>query len=252
MAKRTEAASIGTIWAGIRASIGIIHWLALAAALLVALPEVATPTVQQWTQQLTGAPAWLLAVPVGAVMGSGKGLFVGVAALLLAPRMGLTAFPSPGQRTGGWMGWALIVAVTAILQYLAVALATMFLVIPGIIVGCMLFAALPAVALEKTSAAGALSRSAALTQDYRFGIFGMQLVIGIPVMVISAVALLYIGSRAGVGFSQALGLPAFTMMVSPTLSAVSTMVSTATAVAFYVRRALKTSAGAQSVAAIFD
>lgn len=252
MATRAEAASLGTIWLGLKASLGVMHWLVIATTLLVALPEAASPTILQWMVAASGAPVWLLAIPAGVIGGACKGLFFGVAALLLAPRLGLTSFPSPARRTGGWAGWAVIVAVAAMLQYLAVAVATIFLIIPGLIVGCMLFASIPVAALEKVSSAGALSRSSALTQDYRFGIFGIQIVIGIPIVAASIMALVYIGSRAGVGFNESRALPTYTLIVSPIISAVGAILSASTATAYYVRRAIRTSVGAETVAQVFD
>jgi hypothetical protein len=55
--------------------------------------------------------------------------------------------------------------------------ATLFLVIPGIIVYCMLWVAVPVVVVERLGATGALSRSVNLTKQRLWRIFGVSLVL---------------------------------------------------------------------------
>ena len=53
------------------------------------------------------------------------------------------------------------------------------LVIPGLIVMCMLYVAVPASVVERPGIGGALSRSAFLTKGHRWGIFGIIIIIGV-------------------------------------------------------------------------
>lgn len=65
----------------------------------------------------------------------------------------------------------------AILSGLAAGLGAMLLIIPGIIVGCMLYVSIPACVIEKTDVMQSLRRSAALTKGYRWQIFGLLLLL---------------------------------------------------------------------------
>jgi hypothetical protein len=70
-----------------------------------------------------------------------------------------------------------------ILVGLAMMLGFLLLVVPGIIIGCMLYVAIPACVIEKLGVTASMSRSVALTKGYRWQIFGLFLL----VVVISAV-----------------------------------------------------------------
>lgn len=251
MAGSSEAASVGTIWAGFKAAFPALPVLLVAGVALVALPAAGQASIVGWLQDLLRAPPWLLILPVGALLAAFKGLFYGVVALQLAPRMGMTSFIAPGRRTGGWLGWGLILMATAAIQYVLVTLATMFLVIPGLIVNCILFAAVPAAALERINPGEAMSRSSALTQDYRFGIFGLQLLLGIPM--VAALLLVRLGVAVGTGADfMTMTSPIVDMALEPAISTVYTLAMATLCIAFYVRRAMRTSAGAQSVAEVFS
>lgn len=66
-----------------------------------------------------------------------------------------------------------------ILSGLCIALGTVLLIIPGLIVMCMLYVAVPASVVESPGIGGALSRSAFLTKGHRWGIFGIIIIVGI-------------------------------------------------------------------------
>lgn len=74
------------------------------------------------------------------------------------------------------------VGIVAGLCILAGAIA---LVIPGLIVMCMLYVAVPVSVIERPGIGGALSRSAFLTKGHRWGIFGLIILMGILTTVIS-------------------------------------------------------------------
>lgn len=80
-------------------------------------------------------------------------------------------------------GFARVVPVlgTAILAGLATTLATCALIIPGIIVACQLFVAVPVVVIERVGAWASLSRSRDLTAGNRWSVLGLAIVIGLVV-----------------------------------------------------------------------
>lgn len=67
----------------------------------------------------------------------------------------------------------------AILSSLCVALGSLLLIVPGIIVFCMLYVSTPAAVLERPGIGGALSRSRELTQGHKLEIFGLLILIAI-------------------------------------------------------------------------
>ena len=79
------------------------------------------------------------------------------------------------------------VLVVGLLSAICAGLAALLLVIPGIVLACMLYVAVPAAVVEKPGITGALSRSRELTKDNRGAIFGILLVIGLLNFVVSKV-----------------------------------------------------------------
>jgi hypothetical protein len=61
----------------------------------------------------------------------------------------------------------------ALLAGLGTALAAMLFLVPGIIVACMLYVAVPACVIEKMNVMASLNRSALLTRGYRWQVFGL-------------------------------------------------------------------------------
>jgi hypothetical protein len=79
---------------------------------------------------------------------------------------------------------ALPVFGTALLAGLGTFLATILFVVPGIIVACMLYVAIPACVIEKLGAVASLNRSAALTKGHRWQIFGLLALVAIAAGVV--------------------------------------------------------------------
>ena len=75
----------------------------------------------------------------------------------------------------------------ALLAGLAVLGGTLLLVVPGLIIACMLYVAVPVAVVEKPGVTASLSRSAALTKGARWSIFAIVLVIGVLNNVISRI-----------------------------------------------------------------
>lgn len=66
----------------------------------------------------------------------------------------------------------------AIVGGIAIVGGMLLLIVPGVIVACMFYVALPAAVIEQTSVLGALRRSRELTQGRKGQLFGMLLLIG--------------------------------------------------------------------------
>ncbi|HVV87358.1 MAG TPA: hypothetical protein VHE35_30160 [Kofleriaceae bacterium] len=81
---------------------------------------------------------------------------------------------------------------TAIVVMLAVFGATLLLVVPGIIVGCMLYVAVPAAIVERPGVLGALRRSRQLTRGRKVDVFAIQMVVGLAPGIVNTVARFWI------------------------------------------------------------
>jgi hypothetical protein len=87
---------------------------------------------------------------------------------------------------------ALPVFGAALLAGLGTGLAAILFLVPGMIVACMLYVAVPACVIEKLGAVASLNRSAALTKGYRWQIFGLLALVTI-IGIIAQVILTQVG-----------------------------------------------------------
>ncbi len=129
----------------------------------------------------------------------------------------------------------------SILCALATILGMVLFIVPGIILGCMLYVAIPACVIEKSGVMASLKRSVALTKGYRWQIFGLFLL----VMVVGTVAglvLVKVGEENIVG--QLLGFAA--QVISTTFGAVLS------AVIYHDLRAAKEGIDLDTLANVFD
>lgn len=140
-----------------------------------------------------------------------------------------------------------------LLTTLCVAGGTLLLVIPGIIVWCMLYVAMPASVLERPGLLGALRRSRELTRGHKMEIFGLAFLLGL----ITFFAGLIVGLATDIsashdleetfrGVSRHLYLQLVSQMVTGSITA------TMSSVAYYFLRAEKEGTSAAELAAIFD
>jgi hypothetical protein len=81
------------------------------------------------------------------------------------------------QSLGIGFGRTLPVIVVALCSGLATMLAAILLLVPGLIVACMLYVAVPACVIEKLGVTASLNRSAALTKGHRWQIFGLLVLV---------------------------------------------------------------------------
>lgn len=137
--------------------------------------------------------------------------------------------------------------------WLCVGLASIALVIPGIMVLCMLYVATPVSVVERPSMAVALSRSASLTRGRRWQVFGLVLLLGIAnLLAMQLVRSLAISSDPKTledvfdNLSRLLYVSFAHQVITGSLSAVMT------SVAYYYLRAEKEGTGAAELAAIFE
>lgn len=129
----------------------------------------------------------------------------------------------------------------AILAGLATGLGVLLFVVPGVIIGCMLYVAIPACVIEKTGVSASLSRSVALTKGYRWQIFGLFLLV-VVIALVGGLVLAKIGGEGLVG--QILSFA--WQVVSTAFSAVLA------AVVYHDLRAAKEGIDLDTLANVFD
>lgn len=149
----------------------------------------------------------------------------------------------------------------AILSALGVALGTMLLIIPGLILAVLWSVAVPAKVVEKIGVFQAFSRSRDLTRGRRWPIFGLFVLYAIAAWILSALVL-----AAFAPFALAKGLPTPETMQSfasslsvvqliadPLIATVTTLVSTAGLATLYSElRGTREGVGPEALASVFD
>lgn len=128
-----------------------------------------------------------------------------------------------------------------ILIALAMMLGFVLLVVPGIILGCMLYVAIPACVIEKLGVTASMSRSLALTKGYRWQIFGLFLLV-IVVSAVGAFVFTLIGGNGLIGQLLAFGW----QVVSTAFAAVQS------AVIYHDLRMAKEGIDLDTLANVFD
>ena len=134
-----------------------------------------------------------------------------------------------------------VVTVVAIVSVVAKILATILLIVPGLIVAAMLWVAVPVAVVERPGVIGSLARSAVLTKGNRWAVFGIMLLIGIGNMVAS-----YLVDRiAGVAAPGA-----FVSWI--VAAAITAYAASVTAVGYCSLRFAKEGVGIDEIARVFD
>jgi hypothetical protein len=138
---------------------------------------------------------------------------------------------------------ALIFVVTgvAIVSVIARVLATLLLIIPGLIVATMLWVAIPVAVVERPGVLGSLSRSAVLTKGNRWGVFGIMLLISIGTIVASYLVEQIAGAAAPGAFVAWI-----------VAAAITAYVASVTAVGYCSLRFAKEGVGIDEIAKVFD
>ena len=137
------------------------------------------------------------------------------------------------------------VLVLALLAGLAVFSATLAFVVPGIVVACGLFVAVPALVVEELPIRSSFRRSWQLTGGYKLSIFGVLLLLAVLGWMFGAVlGLLTAGAEALAPVVSFLGL-----LLTVALSAVQAI---AAAVAYHDLRVHKEGLDEEELAAVFE
>ena len=136
------------------------------------------------------------------------------------------------------------VLLAAVAYAILVGIGFMLLFIPGIILGLMLWVYIPAIIVERKGVGAAFSRSRELTKGRRWSIFGLLIVIGILVLVVSWIAgfvsALIFGS-GGAFWAGQIAQIAIAMFSAVTV-----------AVGYYYLRADKEGISLEEIAKVFD
>ena len=136
---------------------------------------------------------------------------------------------------------ALPVLAVSILVGLCIGLGAMLFVVPGLILMCVLYVAVPAVVVERPGVIGAMSRSAELTKGNRWSIFVLVLVF----MGLGLLIQLLFGSLALSGFIGMIIVQLITMVLS-------LFGSVSQVVAYHDLRTAKEGISTDEIAAVFD
>ena len=153
-----------------------------------------------------------------------------------------------GESVGVGIKRMLPVLGVGILSTICVALATLALIIPGIIVACMLYVAVPAAVVEKPGIVGALKRSRELTADSRVAIFGVLLVIGALGWVVRKIMeSILLGDNASIGDVKAFLW--VTVGVSLVLASLSAVIN---GVVYHDLRQAKEGVATEDLARVFE
>jgi hypothetical protein len=139
----------------------------------------------------------------------------------------------------------------AILLGLGVGLASLLLLVPGIMLAIAWCVAIPAYVVEQTGVIAAFGRSAELTRGNRWRIFGLFVIYFIAAIVIELV--LGVVGRA-TGFAMIGRIPVLTLLiVAPLIQMATALIGSTGAAVLYVElRRLRDGVGPQGLAAIFD
>lgn len=140
----------------------------------------------------------------------------------------------------------------SIVAGLAIGLAYLLLIVPGVILTVMWSVAVPSVVVEKREIFNALQRSRDLTRGYRWHIFGL-LVIYLVLAMIVGMLVGGVNLAASGAFSAGLPNVPLTMVTNALTNTLTTVVAAAgVAALYYELRMVKEGAGPEQLASVFD
>lgn len=137
----------------------------------------------------------------------------------------------------------------AIVAGLITVVATVLLIIPGIIAFVVLWVAIPAAVVERPGVFASLSRSAELTKGHRWQIFGLVLLLAVLGAVVTFVVAMPVGGMAAYAKSGTSLILLVNLAVSAFFMALWAVVA---AVSYHDLRVVKEGLGSEDIAAIFD
>ena len=133
----------------------------------------------------------------------------------------------------------------AIVVGIAVGLATMLLIVPGLILLCMWYVAVPACIIEGLGVGASMSRSRELTRGYRWQVFGLVALILIATMLVSFIVGYMTVKLAGAGVLSTLANFAL-QVISTAFGAVLS------AIVYHDLRVAKEGVDVSKMAKVFD
>lgn len=137
------------------------------------------------------------------------------------------------------------IALLSIVVGILVMIAGVFLIVPGIIVGMILYVAVPASVMEGGGIGKSLRRSAELTKGYRGKLFLIALVLSVPMQIAAIVLTMTLGSMLDPVFTTILTTIILQVLLGGVLGA-------CTAVAYHDLRILQEGVDTDTIAAAFN
>lgn len=147
-----------------------------------------------------------------------------------------------GEAISKGFGVILPVIGASILLGIVIFIGSLLLIVPGVILACMYYVAIPAIAVERIGVGAALARSAALTRGHRLSIFVLFLLLVLGGLGLGAilVAALVASPTAG-------------LIVAALVTAIVGIVGAVThAVAYHDLRVVKEGVSTSTLVAVFD
>ena len=154
-----------------------------------------------------------------------------------------------GQALGAGLSRLLPIIGVSIVVAIGTTIGMYLLVVPGVILQCMWFVALPAVVVERIGVFSALGRSSQLTSGSRWSIFGANFVVGMAIGIVGIVGFLLVSGGLR-GFSMeayrySLWTWSFTVVAAPLAALVA-------AIAYHDLRRFKEGTNVDELTAIFE
>jgi hypothetical protein len=153
-----------------------------------------------------------------------------------------------GQSIGVGIKRLLPVIGVGLLSALAVVGGFILLIVPGVILLCMFYVAVPAAVAERPGVMGALKRSRELTSGYKGSIFGILLILGVLGFVVNKlVQSVFLGDDATMS-----DLKTFVWITLGIEIAMSALQSTVNAVVYHDLRVAKDGVATEDLARVFE
>jgi uncharacterized membrane protein len=161
--------------------------------------------------------------------------------------LGLNGRPADfGRSLAATIGFVLPVLGLSIVYALGLAFGFLLLVVPGIIVMCMWFVAVPVLVEERAGIMGSLSRSSELTDGFRWHVFGLVVILSLLSWALGALAAI-LPATAAPGNLLVIAL------CNAVAAALSGVFGAAVAASLYIElRQVKEGATTDNLVAIFD
>lgn len=209
--------------------------------------SVAPSVLSGGSAALIGPIAWLVLFIVGiALNATAQGAIIyGVVADLGGRKASLG-----DMLARGWARWWKLFLINICVGFM-VALGSIALFVPGIMLLIRWSAAVPVEIMETKGVFGSMGRSAELTKGSRWSIFGLGLVVFIILILIEFLVAAIV--LPGAGFVQAVNMPLFRYAIAPLISVITVPLSAAgTAALYFELRSTKEGVGVDQLASVFD